>query len=152
MIFIPNIECISKIVDKYDIFILDQWGVMHDGFFGYPHAIDCVNKLVQLNKKLIIISNTSKRNKVTSDRLRNLGFEKHNFFEVMTSGEMIWQNLYTKSHKFIKTLGINCYHLFDKTEEEGLKYIKGLDYNFVNNVENADFILGCTPYIWIYYH
>ena len=26
-----------------------------------------------------------------------------------------------------------------------LKYIDGLDYNVVNNIENADFILGTTP-------
>ena len=81
MISIPSIECISKIVDKYDVFILDQWGVMHDGFYGYPHAIDCVNKLVQLKKKLIIISNTSKRKNTTSDQLVKLGFEKNSFPE-----------------------------------------------------------------------
>ena len=30
----------SKIIDKYDFFILDQWGVMHDGHKGYQHAIN----------------------------------------------------------------------------------------------------------------
>jgi ribonucleotide monophosphatase NagD (HAD superfamily) len=118
---------------------------MHDGLIAYQHASNCVKKLVELNKKLIIISNSSKRNKATSDQLVKLGFEKSHFFEIMTSGEMIWQNLYTKSHKFIQTLGTNCYHLFDETKEEGIKYIEGLGYNFVNNIENADFILGCTP-------
>ena len=145
MIYIPNIERISQIVDKYDVFILDQWGVMHNGFIGYPHSIDSVNNLVQLKKKIIIISNTSKRKETTIEKLEKLGFKKDDFFEVMTSGEIIWQNLYTRSHKFIKTLGPNCYYLFDKTKEDGLKYINGLDYNFVNNIENADFILGCTP-------
>ena len=72
MTFVTNINCLSKIVEKYDIFILDQWGVMHDGVIAYPHAIDCVNKLLQLKKKLIIISNTSKRNKVTFDQLVKL--------------------------------------------------------------------------------
>ena len=86
-----------------------------------------------------------KRKKTTCDRLLKLGFEKNNFFEVMTSGEIIWQNLYTKSHKFMKTLGTNCYHLFDESKGDGLEYTDGLDYNFVSNIENADFILGCTP-------
>ena len=48
-------------MDKYDFFILDQWGVMHDGHKGYKHAINAVNKLILEGKKLIIISNTSKR-------------------------------------------------------------------------------------------
>ena len=54
MIFVPNIEFISKIVEKYDVYILDQWGVMHDGSVGYSHAVNCINKLAQLKKKLII--------------------------------------------------------------------------------------------------
>ena len=92
MIYIPNIEKISQIVDKYDVFILDQWGVMHNGLIGYPHAIDCVNNLVQLKKKIIIISNSPKRKETTIEKLAKLSFKKNDFFEVMTSGEIIWQN------------------------------------------------------------
>ena len=40
------INSFSKILDKYDFFILDQWGVMHDGHKGYKHAINAVNKLI----------------------------------------------------------------------------------------------------------
>ena len=32
------IESIDDIISLYDIFILDQWGVMHDGYKGYDHA------------------------------------------------------------------------------------------------------------------
>ena len=31
------IENISNILPLYDVFILDQWGVMHDGIYGYNH-------------------------------------------------------------------------------------------------------------------
>ena len=39
------INSFSEILDKYDMFILDQWGVMHDGNRGYEHAIEAVNNL-----------------------------------------------------------------------------------------------------------
>lgn len=42
-------------------FILDQWGVMHDGYQAYKNAIECVNELFNKNKKLVIISNSSKK-------------------------------------------------------------------------------------------
>ena len=54
------ISGISEIIDKYDVFILDQWGVIHDGKKGYTLAIECVQQLVKRNKKLIIISNSLK--------------------------------------------------------------------------------------------
>ena len=37
------IRSFSEILDKYDMFILDQWGVMHDGIRGYDHAIAAIN-------------------------------------------------------------------------------------------------------------
>ena len=56
------IDSISDIITLYDVFILDQWGVMHDGYKGYDHAVSAVKTLIRENKKLIIISNSSKRN------------------------------------------------------------------------------------------
>ena len=53
------INSFSTIIDKYDFFILDQWGVMHDGYYGYDNAIKTVEKLIAENKQLIIISNLS---------------------------------------------------------------------------------------------
>tara|TARA_Y100000590_G_scaffold463446_2_gene630216 strand:+ start:1128 stop:2006 length:879 start_codon:yes stop_codon:yes gene_type:complete len=139
-----NIKKLSEIVDQYEIFIIDQWGVIHDGIKGYSFAIECIKKLLLLNKKLIIISNSSKRKQQTVERLPKLGFKKNSFAEVMTSGEIVWQNLYKKKNKLFKDLGNNCYHLSDKTSKDSLKFIDGLNYNFIQNIEEADFILGCT--------
>ena len=41
------IDSISDIISLYDVFILDQWGVMHDGYKGYDHAINAVEKLIK---------------------------------------------------------------------------------------------------------
>ena len=75
-----------------------------------------------------------------------LGFDPNYFLELMTSGEMIWQSLKNQNCDFTKDIKKNCYHIYDKSKEEGKYYIKGLDkFNFVNKIEEADFILGCTP-------
>ena len=70
---------IKDIVDKYDVFILDQWGVMHDGVEGYALAVKCVEMLHEVEKKLIIISNSSKRKHSTVGKLSELGFNKNYF-------------------------------------------------------------------------
>ena len=142
-----NIFGIRDILNKYDVFILDQWGVMHDGSKGYKQAISCVKKLYNLNKKIIIISNSSKRKESTLENLSILGFNTDHFLEVMTSGEMIWQSLVNQSHNFTKKLKKNCYHICDqdKADEKYFKY--GLEkFNFVKKIEDANFILACTPF------
>jgi len=142
--FVKTIKSISELINKYDLFIIDQWGVIHNGKFGYTYAIDCIKQLFNLKKILILISNSSKRNESTINRLPELGFNKNNFSEVMTSGEMIWRALNLKSNDFIKKLGNNCYHLSYTNNKNVSKFTNGLNFNFVNNLDDANFILGCT--------
>ena len=112
-----TIKSIEEIINDYDNFIIDQWGVMHDGKFGYDHAFNAINVLNSNNKNLFIISNSSKRSKSSIDRLPKLGFKK------------------------------NCFHIYDEEKEDGLNFRDGLNLNFVEKVEEADLILACTPFI-----
>ena len=32
----------ASLADRYDGFILDLWGVIHDGVNAFPHAVDCL--------------------------------------------------------------------------------------------------------------
>ena len=140
------IQSISDIISQYDVFILDQWGVMHDGYKGYDLAINSVEKLIRENKKLIIISNSSKRKISSIGRLKSLGFDKNHFIEVMTSGEMIWQAISSSIHNYGKSLK-NCFHIYDSSKEDGLEFRNGLEkFNFVSKINDANFILACTPF------
>ena len=140
------INSITEIIDLYDLFILDQWGVMHDGIKGYNHAIKSIVKLIEKNKKLIIISNSSKRKFSSIDRLKKLGFDKNHFIEVMTSGEMIWQELSNSIDNYGSELK-KCFHIYDTSKEDGLEFRDGLDkFKFVSDIKESDFILACTPF------
>mmetsp|Transcript_17927 Transcript_17927/g.44658 ORF Transcript_17927/g.44658 Transcript_17927/m.44658 type:complete len:453 (-) Transcript_17927:2719-4077(-) len=79
---------IRNIVDDYDVFLLDMWGVMHDGIKPYQGVPDVVQKLKDVNKKLIILSNSSKRRTNSVKMLRKLGFSDDAFDEIITSGEV----------------------------------------------------------------
>ena len=140
------IDSISDIISLYDVFILDQWGVMHDGYKGYHHAVTAVEKLIKENKKLIIISNSSKRKNSSIGRLKSLGFDKNHFIEVMTSGEMIWQEIVKSINSYGTDLQ-NCFHIYDSSKEDGLEFRNGLEkFNFVSKINDANFILACTPF------
>jgi len=145
---VKTILGLKEIYNNYDTFILDQWGVMHDGEKGYSNAIKCVDKLFVNNKKLIIISNSSKKKETTALRLPELKFNQHHFKEIMTSGEMIWQSLLNENHTQTKNIGRNCFHIYDESKEDGKKFLDGLEkFNSVDNIDKADFILGCTPLV-----
>ena len=139
-----KINSIEEIINDYDNFIIDQWGVMHDGTFGYDHAFNSINFLNSNNKNLFIISNSSKRSKSSINRLPKLGFKKSSFIRTVTSGEMIWQLL---KKKYSEVNSKNCFHIYDIAKEDGLDFRDGLNFNYVEKIEEADLILACTPFI-----
>jgi len=67
---------------------LDMWGVMHDGKTPYPGALETVSRLCDANKKMVILSNSSKRVGNAVRMLEKLGFDPDDFVEVITSGEV----------------------------------------------------------------
>ena len=78
----------SEIVDRYDAFILDQFGVLHDGVSALDGAVElCRHLSEQANKKLIILSNTSAPSDKALAKLPKLGFHRDNFVGAVTSGE-----------------------------------------------------------------
>ena len=41
---IPILAGVGELADAYDGFIVDVWGVLHDGVTPYPGAIDALNQ------------------------------------------------------------------------------------------------------------
>jgi HAD superfamily hydrolase (TIGR01450 family) len=77
----------SELVDAYDGFILDQFGVLHNGTHGLEGAPELVAELVEKGKKLIILSNSSSSAEATKAKLPKLGFDPNHFVGAVTSGE-----------------------------------------------------------------
>ena len=51
------IKGLSRIHEKYDTFFIDLWGVVHNGIQVYPRAIEVLEKLNELNKRFVLMSN-----------------------------------------------------------------------------------------------
>lgn len=60
------------IFDKYDAFLLDQFGVVHDGKTCYEGSAECVRALQERGKRVVVLSNSSKRRRDTVERLHKL--------------------------------------------------------------------------------
>ena len=88
---IPLKDIEPNFIDRYDIWLLDQFGVLHDGTSPLPGAISIVEELMRRKKKVIITSNTSQRAAVGRERFKNLGFPPVTDF--VTSGEFCWFHL-----------------------------------------------------------
>ena len=57
------IKGLNQIHENYDTFLVDLWGVIHDGQKKFKHAYKTLLFLKKFKKKLIIISNSSENSK-----------------------------------------------------------------------------------------
>ena len=48
---------LEDIYEKYDTFVIDLWGVMHNGVALNPNAIKAVDQLKKHEKKIVFLSN-----------------------------------------------------------------------------------------------
>ena len=65
---------LHEVVDRYDGFVIDQWGVLHNGVAAYPGAIECLQRLRALDKTVVILSNSGKRAAPQHSQARCYGF------------------------------------------------------------------------------
>ena len=129
---------LSDISDSYNGFIIDQWGVLHDGHKAYDGVIDCLKELKMRKKMVIILSNSGKRAQENKDLLKKMGIGPSLYHTIVTSGEMTWQGLSQQDDSFFKDLGRTCYLI---TRGNDRSVIHDLDIETTNTVEQADFLL-----------
>jgi ribonucleotide monophosphatase NagD (HAD superfamily) len=94
---LPSIlSSVAEIAADYDAILLDQFGVLHDGKKALPGAVDCYDRLAALGKKLVVLSNTSRRRAFALSRLPRLGFNPDSLAAFVCSGEQAWAHISTE--------------------------------------------------------
>jgi len=127
-----------ELMDSYDGFIMDQWGVLHNGVAPYEGVIDTLNHLKQRKKQVVILSNSAKRSDDNVERLKKLGIKPTLYKSVVSAGEVTWQGLKEQKDPPFKGLGKKCYLI---TRENDRTLLEGLDIEVVSDIEEAQYIL-----------
>ena len=78
---------------EYDGFILDLWGVVHDGIAPFPGVLDCMERLIGSGKRLVLLSNAPRRSDDVVRRIARIGVPERLYHGVMSSGEEAWLSL-----------------------------------------------------------
>ena len=126
-------EGLKSIINRYDLFFIDLWGVVHNGIELYENSINVLDNLAAANKHFILLTNAPRPNETVINFLKKMGLNKY-FENVFTSGEA--------AHKYlISHLGKkNFFHIGPPRDFD---LFKNIEKNNVLNIEDADYFL-CT--------
>lgn len=82
-----RIAGLRDIADQFDVYLVDQYGVLHDGVAAYPGAIDGLARIADRARDVIVLTNSGKYASDNMARLAQLGFSDCPF-RVLSSGEV----------------------------------------------------------------
>ena len=80
-------EGLQSIVNNYDLFYIDLWGVVHNGIQLHTEAINVLKKLSDFKKKYILLTNAPRPNSIVKNFLEKMGMDENIRNHVFTSGE-----------------------------------------------------------------
>ena len=80
-------EGLRSIVDDYQLFYVDLWGVVHNGISLHSEAINVLKEITKKKKDYILLTNAPRPNSSVQFFLEKLGMEKEIRDHVFTSGE-----------------------------------------------------------------
>ncbi|WP_027576035.1 TIGR01459 family HAD-type hydrolase [Bradyrhizobium sp. WSM1743] len=133
-----QIKALSAIADRFDHVLLDQWGTLHEGGAVFPAARNCVQRLRDAGKRVLVLSNSGKRARNNEERLEALGLPPAAYDGILTSGEVTWNSLHARAREPFVNLGRTCLLI---TRGGDYSIVDGLDLTMVADVQEADFIL-----------
>tara|TARA_Y100000996_G_scaffold365413_1_gene310157 strand:+ start:372 stop:1178 length:807 start_codon:yes stop_codon:yes gene_type:complete len=130
---LKKLDHIAEIAPTYDTYVIDLWGVMHNGIKLNNKAIEVVDKLFKKEKKLVFLSNAPRPSEKVKSFLTNMNMSEKFLKSIVTSGEAAMQAI--NENKY----GKYFYHLGPSRDESIYVKVK----KNKTSLENCDFIL-CT--------
>ena len=138
---IRQITGLAEIAAGYDGFVLDLWGVIHDGAEAYPGVADTLAALRRAGKRSIMLSNAPRRAAALVEQLTRFGIARDLYDEVLSSGEAVHMELASRADPVFAGLGRKLYHL---GPERDRNVFEDLDYRAVG-LDEAEFVLNTGP-------
>ena len=133
---------LDELADGYDAFILDLWGVLHDGLAAYPEAVDALHVLKARGKRLLLLSNAPRRTEDLARQMAELGLHPDSYHHLMSSGQDAWTHLRSRPCDWYRDLGRRMLHI-GPPHDANMR--EGLDVSLVEDVQFAEFVLNTGP-------
>lgn len=131
-------DSLEATLKQYDTFLVDLWGVTHDGVKLYPGILETLHWLQQHNKPVVFLSNAPRVAEKAIAKLSELGIPRGLYKDMVTSGQV--------AHDWLRDatpFGKNYYYLGPGKDEDIIADLP--HYVKAATADEADFIL-CTGY------
>lgn len=136
------LDGIAGIADRYDGFVLDLWGVVHDGRKPYPGVPEALAELKARGKGVVFLTNAPRRSWMVQKLLDRMGLDRALYDGIISSGEVSWRHLKRRNDPWFARLGTRCIHV---GPERDLSVVEDGAAEIVADPREASFLLNTGP-------
>ena len=133
---------LNEVATEFDGFILDLWGLIHDGVTAYPGVVDTLRALRAAGLSTILLSNAPRRSGLLVEGMTAMGINRKLYGDIFSSGEATWRELSSRSDPFFSKLGMKAFHI---GPDRDISILEDTGIERVSTVEEAEFILNTGP-------
>ena len=134
---------IEGLVDRYHTYIIDLWGVLHDGVTAFPGAADALLRLRTAGCRVVLLSNSPARVADVSHRMEGMGIDPGCYDLLITSGEFTHLALAKCPLRAPPASGRTLFHLGPMHDRSLFDGLAGFD--LVADIDLADLIVITGP-------
>jgi HAD superfamily hydrolase (TIGR01459 family) len=101
---IPIIDGIAALAPRYEAWLCDIWGVVHNGIAAFPAACDALRRYRGQGGKVVLLTNAPRPSNIILGQLERLHVPREAFDMVITSGD-VTRGLIERSGKAVYHIG-----------------------------------------------
>src|SRR5262249_54903456 len=131
----PVVTGLAPFAARYDVFLCDVWGVVHDGVAAFPAASDALTKAREAGVTAIMIENAPRPGAVVKKQVGRYGVPESAYDDIVASGDVTREELMARP-------GARVFHI---GAERDLPNYEGLDLTLVG-VEDANLVVCTGPF------
>ncbi|HSE73327.1 MAG TPA: TIGR01459 family HAD-type hydrolase [Dongiaceae bacterium] len=134
---------LKEVAGRYDGYVIDLWGTVHDGVEVYAAAIDVLRRLRAQGVPVCMLSNAARSTAALAARLAGLGLDAGCYDHLVSSGQATIE-AFRQPDCWHAALG-RTYYLISLDDGEHL--LEGLGYTRIEDPSEGAFVLntGSTP-------
>ena len=132
---IPVVSSVKEIGSRYRAWVVDIWGVMHNGHSAFPRAAAATRAFRESGGIVVLLSNSPRPSPEVQAQLRQFGVPDEAYDATVTSGDLT-------RHELGKYKGTRVFHL---GPERDLPIFAGLDVT-LSDWQDADVMVCSGPF------
>lgn len=134
----PPTVTLNELSALYDVFFIDQFGVLRGGEVAYAGASQALVHLKAQGKTIVILSNSGRSGPYNISRLAKLGFDSSSFDRFVTSGDVAPALLESGLLPIERSKSTRCLTI---ASGEDRSLADNMGFSSVDTAEEADLVI-----------